>query len=175
MKLNLGCGGDHKAGYINVDIDPTSQPDLVADVLNLPYQEGGVDEIVAEHLLEHLTREEGLKALAHWSSLLKPGGIIEIETPDIKRTCYEFSQLTNEEIKKLHVNFNSPAYEIVGRVLNIYGNQRDPWQFHKWGYWLEYWEAIVSNLNLTIIDHSSGKTYHEKEEPCLWIRLQKLP
>jgi len=82
IRLNIGCGEYHLQGFINVDQFANVNPDLLADALNLPYQPGTIDEIYAGHLLEHLTFEEGQKALKYWYSLLKSGGIIGITVPD---------------------------------------------------------------------------------------------
>jgi predicted SAM-dependent methyltransferase len=56
MKLNLGCGGRKLAGYVNVDISPTVEPDLLFDLEQLPwpFDTGAVEEIQALHVLEHI-------------------------------------------------------------------------------------------------------------------------
>lgn len=82
VRLNLGCNWYTLEGFTNIDIDPTYHPDLVADVRNLPYEPGTVDEIYAGHLLEHLDWDEGQAALRHWHSILKTGGQIMFTVPD---------------------------------------------------------------------------------------------
>ena len=82
IRLNLGCGEYHLQGFINIDRFANVNPDLLADVLYLPYQPGTIDEIYAGHLLEHLTFEEGQNALKYWYGLLKSGGVIGITVPD---------------------------------------------------------------------------------------------
>lgn len=56
MKLNLGCGHDHKEGYVNVDVSDLGNPDMVVDleVTPWPWEDGIVDEILIKHTLEHL-------------------------------------------------------------------------------------------------------------------------
>ena len=56
MKLNLGCGHDHKEGYVNVDVSDLGKPDMVVDleVLPWPWQDSSIDEILIKHTLEHL-------------------------------------------------------------------------------------------------------------------------
>ena len=47
-RLNLGCGFDHRDGYLNVDIKPEHEPDLLADIRDLSELPAGhFDEIVA--------------------------------------------------------------------------------------------------------------------------------
>ena len=45
MKLNLGCGHDHKEGYVNVDVSDLGNPDMVVDleVTPWPWEDGIVD------------------------------------------------------------------------------------------------------------------------------------
>lgn len=54
MKLNLGCGQNHLTGYINVD--KYGSPELLCDLERFPWpwETGSVDEIVLNHVLEHL-------------------------------------------------------------------------------------------------------------------------
>ena len=57
IKLNLGCGKDHKSGYINVD--KNGEPDLKVDleVFPWPWEDSCVAEIIMKHVLEHLGQE----------------------------------------------------------------------------------------------------------------------
>jgi SAM-dependent methyltransferase len=56
MKLHLGCGNDKLAGYINLDLSPDVKPDKVWNLEKtpLPFEDDSVDEIVANHVLEHI-------------------------------------------------------------------------------------------------------------------------
>lgn len=90
LRLNLGCCDLKRPGWVNIDNDPRVGPDVVADALDLPYEEGSVDEIYAAHLVEHLTPEEAVTAFKHWYALLKPGGKLCIVTPDFKELCKQY-------------------------------------------------------------------------------------
>jgi hypothetical protein len=59
MLLNLGCGFNKKAGYINVDSSAVCNPDIVADLEITPWMwpDNSVDEIRLEHVLEHLGQD----------------------------------------------------------------------------------------------------------------------
>ena len=57
VRLHLGCGLEHREGWINVDARSSVDPDVVARVDALPmFADGSVDTIEACHLFEHLTR-----------------------------------------------------------------------------------------------------------------------
>jgi hypothetical protein len=80
-KLNLGCGTDHRPGYLNVDMNPGQRPDLVANVLELHMLPSkNFDEIIAQDVLEHFKWRDTPRALFEWNRLLMPGGKLFIRT-----------------------------------------------------------------------------------------------
>ncbi len=103
LRLNLGCGGYPMEGFVNIDSNGDVHPDLVVDAMDLPYYPNSVDEIYCGHLLEHLTWEEGQRALKHWLSILKPGSEIRIVVPDFDVLAKRyFEQPTPDEMKRLN-------------------------------------------------------------------------
>lgn len=56
MKLNIGSGHVKIDGYLNVDHDPLVKPDILCDLekLQLPLEDGSVEEVVAHHIFEHI-------------------------------------------------------------------------------------------------------------------------
>lgn len=65
------------------------QPEIVADLsAELPMiPDDTFDEVRLHHVLEHLTREQGTLALRALRRVLKPGGVLDIEVPDVDRVC----------------------------------------------------------------------------------------
>lgn len=84
MKLNLGCGYNKLDGYVNVDHDVLCKPDVVADLEErLPFDDNSVDEIILNHVLEHLGQTTK-SYFAIWKELyrvLKGGGELKITVP----------------------------------------------------------------------------------------------
>ena len=85
MKLNLGCGIHKLKDFINIDVSDYCDPDVVANVLELPYEENTADIIYAGHLIEHLESEELFGAIKHWYNILKPGGTLYLTFPDFEK------------------------------------------------------------------------------------------
>lgn len=82
VRLHLGSGPVRKADWVNVDLvgDPV---DLAWNILKpLPFDEGSVEAIFHEHVLEHLTSEDGYVLARESFRVLQPSGILRIGVPD---------------------------------------------------------------------------------------------
>jgi predicted SAM-dependent methyltransferase len=78
--LHIGCGGNRKPGWVNVDFDGG---DLSLDLREpLPFPDGSVQFIYSEHFFEHLSFEEGEAFLRECRRVLVTGGRISIGVPD---------------------------------------------------------------------------------------------
>ncbi|MGB9366634.1 MAG: hypothetical protein WCE79_11550 [Xanthobacteraceae bacterium] len=81
LRLNFGCGYDKRAGYLNVDIKPECQPDLLVkdgDTSAIPHDY--FEEVYANDVLEHVPRTQTLSVLLDWASWLKIGGTLRCQT-----------------------------------------------------------------------------------------------
>lgn len=82
MRLNLGCGDKKRTGYTNVDQFGT--PDVCCDlsVYPWPFETGSVDEVLAEHFLEHVQDYE--KTILEIHRILKSGGVLHFKVPHFR-------------------------------------------------------------------------------------------
>ncbi len=80
MRINLGSGWHPMQGYINVDLYYKS--DVKADLRTVEFPEGSADEVLATHVIEHFTRDDGLNIIRRAFRWLKPGGTLILEWPD---------------------------------------------------------------------------------------------
>jgi SAM-dependent methyltransferase len=85
MKLNLGCGVHRLPGFTNIDVSGYCDPDVIANVLELPYEKNSASIIYAGHLIEHLEPSELYGAIKHWFDILKPGGKLYLTFPDFEK------------------------------------------------------------------------------------------
>jgi SAM-dependent methyltransferase len=155
MKLNLGCGDKIIDGYINVDVAQEragKQPDVIADIRKLSevFEVNSVTEILAVHVVEHFWRWEVEEILKMWVSLLKPGGRMILECPNLISACEEF--LKDPDAK------SSPGNEGQRTMWVFYGDPRwqDPLMVHRWGY---------TPLSLARVMHVAG-LIDLKQEPA---------
>ena len=82
IKLNLGCGDNQHPGYVNVDM--FGAPDVVCDLSAFPWpwETNSVDEIRAEHFLEHVDDYAAMNLEIH--RILKPGGLLWFRVPHFR-------------------------------------------------------------------------------------------
>lgn len=93
-KINAGSGQrpfDRSQGWINVDINPKWEPDLAADVSNLPmFADGSIDMVVSHHCIEHSGCGEADGFIHEAYRILRPGGRLLVFIPDPKALCQRY-------------------------------------------------------------------------------------
>lgn len=79
-KLNVGCGMNRLDGFVNVDKEVTAKADELWDIEQpWPVASGSVDEISANHVMEHLRDLKTFIQEAY--RVMVPGGKFEIAVP----------------------------------------------------------------------------------------------
>ncbi|MBI4446461.1 MAG: methyltransferase domain-containing protein [Acidobacteria bacterium] len=85
IRLNLGSGRQPLPGWVNIDINPFSQAQLLLDIRDpWPFKEGDVETIYMRHFLEHFTEAEVLAILAKCHRVLRTGGGLRIGVPSLE-------------------------------------------------------------------------------------------
>lgn len=112
MKLNLGCGRDIRAGWVNIDSVYLDGVDAVVDFDDwpkLPFDDDTVAYSEASHVIEHLHRP--LPFMEELWRVTKPGGTVRIRCP------YGSSDDADEDpthVRRLYVGsweyFGQPNY-----------------------------------------------------------------
>jgi ubiquinone/menaquinone biosynthesis C-methylase UbiE len=131
-KLNLGCGKRCFPDYMNVDVmDVCPVPNVPytkADIRSLPFEDNSADEIFSCHVIEHIWPWEVDAHLKEWLRVLKPGGLLITECPNLIGA----SMILLEAVKK----GDAEGFEMALNAL--YGDPssrlRNIEQRHKWGY-----------------------------------------
>ena len=123
MKVNIGSGPNPKEGYINVDLEPDYNPQVVAPATCIPLDSNSADVVESYHLIEHLGANEAEIALQEWFRLLKPGGQLIVECPDLKKVCQHLVDTDN------YTNWSHRG------MWGLYGDTSHGELYgHKWGY-----------------------------------------
>jgi SAM-dependent methyltransferase len=147
MKINAGCGARVLPGYTNVDVQTApngKRPDILADLRKIPLKNACADELMAIHVFEHFYRWEVDDVLREWNRLLKSGGRLILEMPDVKKCCKALLD------------------GIVGRhpdqlsYWGLWGDPRakDPYMVHRWGWCADTLRPLLVEHGFTDIVES---------------------
>jgi predicted SAM-dependent methyltransferase len=79
-RVIVGSGATLYDGWLETDRNVLNI--LNPDDWKLLFNDNSLDAILAEHVWEHFTAEEGLAAAVHCFQYLKPGGYIRVAVPD---------------------------------------------------------------------------------------------
>jgi FkbM family methyltransferase len=96
LKLNLGSGGVPYPGYLSVDLYD-KRAHVHMDITKLDFHDNTAVEILASHVFEHLNPYHALDILKDWNRVLKPGGKLIMEMPDIEALCARFADANTGE------------------------------------------------------------------------------
>ena len=151
-QLNCGAGNVPLIGFTNIDkyyypgspvpltykpladiwnqLHPES-PWIYGDIVKLDFPDETFDKVILVHVLEHVSMEQGNLAILEAHRVLKRGGIVEIEVPDLVRACEMFPKIR-------YMESNYPLwYRTMGLLYGTTGADGEG-QFHLCGYSKEY-------------------------------------
>jgi hypothetical protein len=82
-RIELGCGGNKRAGFYGFDINPGSAADCVIDLEQkpLPLPDNSVEHVYSNHALEHLRPDGFFHVLREIIRVSKHDALVEIWTP----------------------------------------------------------------------------------------------
>jgi len=133
-KFHLGCGTVFIPGYLNIgywshlgDGCMYANPNGAKDtfllnhdlVKGIPAADGSLDAIYHSHLLEHLSRAEGVEFTAACFRVLRPGGLLRVLVPDLElwaRSYVNGNQFFFDEYRRLGLGDDRALYPTHGAV-----------------------------------------------------------
>lgn len=121
-KLNIGCGYDKRAGYLNVDVDPHCEPDLL--IVNDDYSVIPInyfEEVISFDVVEHIPRDNCNGAVLDWNRYLVPEGRLLVQTSSILGVAEQLMKVPTFESQ-----FNWTSC--------LFGNQKHSGDFHHNGF-----------------------------------------
>jgi predicted SAM-dependent methyltransferase len=145
-RLHLGCGARRVPGWLNVDV-AGSDYDVDLSGGRLPWRDGVFDEVVSQHVIEHVELvEELLPLLKELRRVLRPGGRLWLNCPDLEAVCRAYVDGSLEQVLERRMD-TWPNYALGRRPgprwERIYGTARRYAEiptahlvndmFHQWG------------------------------------------
>lgn len=157
IKLNLGCGFDLKADYVNIDNRDIKVPAGIQFIntdleYGLPhYLTGTVDEVLAKDILEHFSFRDTDKVFAEWIRVLKPGGKIILFLPNFDAHLKLYKE------NKTDARYGNTALEYFRA--NVFGGQDYPGNFHKTLFTPQAVRDLYAKYNLKMNGFEVKKRY----------------
>ena len=96
-RLHLGAGHNNKPGWLNTDIEPLPGQAYLDVTEPFPLPDRSVVYITSEHVIEHITYEQGMHMLKECYRVLKPGGRMRVATPNLQKFLGLFAERKSEE------------------------------------------------------------------------------
>lgn len=156
MIIRIGVGDTlpKQHGYINVDIRPLDNIDVVADAMKLPFRKGEHDSIESRNLVEHFSRYEIDDLFKEWARVLKKKGTMVIQTIDMGELMDYWREI--------------PEDNLLDAIL---GAQTYPENFHKMAFTKDILEKKLKKAGMKII-----KTHQfvERLIPRIQVIAEKL-
>ena len=143
IKLHLGCGRNILGGWINTDYNTAkfSGSDYLDVTKKFPYDNNSVDYIFSEHMIEHISYQDGKFMLEESFRVLKSGGKIRISTPDLKFLIKLYNE-DKTELQKRYIEYSFKEYKLDGNSDTFVINN-----FHRdWGHIFIYDEKTLKSL-----------------------------
>jgi len=121
LKINLGSGYWKFAGWVNVDIDHDSEPDVVANLAAaLPFADGVARLLHTEDFIDQLELAQAAAFLRECHRILAPGGVLRVLTPDLQKLTHLYLH-EPDHLAELWKNFvRVPlSLDTPGEIFNI--------------------------------------------------------
>lgn len=142
-------------GFIELEDDRKEYPlAIFSDITNLKHivEDSTVDEIHAYHVIEHFEVYKVNDILKEWLRMLKPGGKLILEQPDLIKACQWFLKGVKEQDEKILLHM---------AMLPFYGqpDPKAPLMAHKWGWWPESLAYAMDKAGLKNIEQHPAETH----------------
>lgn len=157
MKINFACGKQTWPGFFCIDAVPhpkaTRAPDLLhalqfdgERIVNpIPLDDGCAEEVHSYHFIEHVYAWEAPAVIAEWRRLLKPGGLLVLELPNIEHAARNLLNGLSDQMN-MWPFYGDPSH-------------RDPYMCHRWGYTPRTIMGLLSRGGFTEIVMGEPRTH----------------
>jgi GT2 family glycosyltransferase/ADP-heptose:LPS heptosyltransferase/predicted SAM-dependent methyltransferase len=176
-KVELGCGHDPNPGYIHLDIeDSLPHIEYVHDLADpLPFRDNIVGEVLANHVIEHLSYRKILSLFQEVFRVLTPGGVFKLRTPDLQFIGQKYleGQKTPEfppDESYIEENFGevSPSW---WAILKLFSAQDRPGNIHYACYDFPTLKRMLDQVGFErVVRKEFGREYSPGEIQCLAYR-----
>ena len=120
-RINLGSGHWKFEGWVNVDLDQESLPDVCANLAApLPFKNGCADLMHTEDFVDQLELDQARQFLGECHRVLKPGGVLRTLTPDMEKLAWLYLNEPERLMQMWNEHVGVPLQlGTAGEVFNI--------------------------------------------------------
>ena len=111
----------------------------------MPLDDGVAEELQAMHALEHVYAWEAPNLLAEWRRLLRPGGLLVLELPNLEHAARNLLEGQKDQMSMWPL-YGDPSW-------------RDPYMCHRYGYTPKTLEALLTAGGFSSILHMPPQTH----------------
>lgn len=114
-------------------------------VNKLPVDDNSASEVHSYHFIEHVYAWEAPAVIREFRRVLKPGGKMVLELPNLELACKHLLKRTGDQYS----------------MWPLYGDPstRDVYMCHRWGYTPESMMALLKNCRMMEIKHLFPQTH----------------
>lgn len=171
MKVNFACGKQTWDGWYCIDAIQHTKATRPVDLLHsfrfnngillnrLPIEDFIVDEIHAYHFIEHVYQWEAASVIHEFKRILKPGGKLVLELPDLTLACKNLLKGSTDQFSMW------PLYGDPGT--------RDVYMCHRWGYTRDTIEKLLKTCSMNRIICMNPKTHGARKNRDMRVECFK--
>lgn len=149
-KLQIGCGGNVLAGWLNTDLYAAGSDVRYLDAARpYPFADETFSYVFSEHLFEHLPVASGRAMLSECYRILRPGGHIRITQPDLDFLIRLYRH-PDDDLHRRYIEWSISHFD--GAVQELYGEADVPPLFvlnnfiREWGHRMVYNRDVMRQL-----------------------------
>ena len=183
MYVQYGCGFSAPEGWLNFDASPTLRFERIpllgglytrnrqrfprhvkyGDIVRgLPIRDRSCDGIYASHVLEHLARDDCLRALGNTRSYLKPGGIFRLVVPDLEQLVRDYAAKPDGDSFMRESGLGAESRSVVRDAI---GNSAHRWLWDERSMARALRDAGFTGIRRAQFNDSSDPRFAEVEDP----------
>lgn len=112
-------------GWLNSDLEPVNDQIIFLDATErFPFEDGSLDYVYAEHMIEHIPYPKALGMLAEVGRVLKSGGRLRLATPDLQVVMSLLDQPQSPQARHYIETY-------ARKLLGLYSSQPNPYRQHE--------------------------------------------
>jgi hypothetical protein len=170
--LHLGCGSKYWEGWCNIDAYPSEEtdthrgligsqfnPDIWSDIRSIPAERSSIDGIASHHVLEHFYRHETIKLAGYFYDILRPGGFLVTEMPDLSRVLFLLHWLPRKPLYDGTMNAN--RNQILAQLYGASWEANDKsYPYHKYLWERSEFAAMLCQVGFEILLETGSTMTH---------------